>query len=584
MKKSLRSFGIIAMAAVLALAACGGGSGSSGGSSGGGGGVKVVLPNDGDGLSAATAYKISNAGQLKAIAKEVNNGNPDYTSAYYELTNDIDLSPFSKGTGWEPIGNDTSPFSGTFDGCGFVISNLAVNDDTLEYVGLFGLIYDATVANLGLEIASITGKDIVGGVAGAAADSTVSNCHTTGNIKGNDYVGGVVGVAELGIVSNCYATGNVEGNNQVGGVAGALAGTIVTDTYATGNVKGNKYVGGAAGQVVLGGEVKNCHTTGDVEGHGYVGGAAGEFDGSFLTDTYATGNVTGTDNNVGGVVGMVRASSEVKNCYATGNVTGTDYNVGGVVGQVRESSEVKNCHATGDVEGNYQVGGVAGVVSNSSMSKCYATGKVKGSRIDVGGVVGRLLASVFENCYATGNVEGNSWVGGVVGYSNCGISNCYATGDVTGDSNYVGGIAGEVTSFGKVSNCAALNNAIVVHNPGSYTNFTRVKGGYGAMENNVANSAMTVVNAAWTAANVTGADATATGKHGFGIAAGQISNQLTYSDLVDPGGFDGAPGKGLGWNFGPADPIWKWGELVDPLYKLPVFYGQTEAPAFPPHL
>ena len=595
MKKSLRSFGIIAMAAVLALAACGGGSGSSGGSSdggGGGGGVKVALPNDGDGLSAVTAYKISNAGQLKAIAKEVNDGNPDYTNAYYELTNDIDLSPFSSGTGWEPIGNDiSSPFSGTFDGGGFVISGLAINDDTLEYVGLFGLIYDATVENLGVEIASITGKDFVGGVAGVVIDGVISNCHTTGNVKGNYFVGGVVGAVSGdvlgGVISNCSATGNVTGaGRNVGGVAGAVIDGSISDCHATGNVTGaDNNVGGVAGAVIGdvlgGGAITNSYATGDIEGINQVGGLAGGVINGSISDCHATGDVTGAGENVGGATGIAE-NSTISNTYATGNVNGAGDNVGGIAGDIIDGSAITNSHATGDVTGTgNNVGGVAGHANSSDVKNSYATGSIIGGAY-VGGVVGNVFTSNVENCYATGNVKGDNWIGGVAGYLQhrnssivSTVSNCYATGEIEG-KNQVGGIAGSVSSYSNAYNCAALNSKIVREDLSPGTLIGRVIGSVitghtGLISNNVAyvdmgGGALFGIRAH---DNKDGADISK-----LDATTNILPTTNYYSALI-------SPGPGLGWDFDGVPPIWKWGGT---LYPLPILYWQTETPAFPSHL
>lgn len=61
------------------------------------------------------------------------NGNDSYS----DPTNKIS---YTTGEGWDPIGVDVSgsEFSGTFDGNGYTISNLYINNTTDEYVGLFG--------------------------------------------------------------------------------------------------------------------------------------------------------------------------------------------------------------------------------------------------------------------------------------------------------------------------------------------------------------------------------------------------------------------------------------------------------------
>ena len=58
----------------------------------------------------------------------------------YELTGDIDLGSVL----WEPIGNDTNPFSAAFDGNGHTISRLNIRADS-ESLGFFGVIGNSGV-------------------------------------------------------------------------------------------------------------------------------------------------------------------------------------------------------------------------------------------------------------------------------------------------------------------------------------------------------------------------------------------------------------------------------------------------------
>jgi hypothetical protein len=100
----------------------------------------------GYGLTVATAYEICTPADLKALADFVNTGNGNATAGmYYKLMNDIDLSGYASGSGWDPIGNNsvdsnTRRFQGNFDGNGKVIRNLTINRPTTNNIGLFGYI------------------------------------------------------------------------------------------------------------------------------------------------------------------------------------------------------------------------------------------------------------------------------------------------------------------------------------------------------------------------------------------------------------------------------------------------------------
>lgn len=81
--------------------------------------------------------------------------------ANYELGNDIDASDTSgwnNAEGFVPIGDDDSPFTGTFDGKGHNITGLHIDRPDESVVGMFGLIGDeGKVHDLRLEDLSING-------------------------------------------------------------------------------------------------------------------------------------------------------------------------------------------------------------------------------------------------------------------------------------------------------------------------------------------------------------------------------------------------------------------------------------------
>ena len=79
---------------------------------------------------------------------------------------DIDLSGYSAGEGWEPIGVSGDPFKGRYDGNGFNISGLKIDRPDADCQGLFGEVRDATIKNIGLADVNILGKQYVGGVVG----------------------------------------------------------------------------------------------------------------------------------------------------------------------------------------------------------------------------------------------------------------------------------------------------------------------------------------------------------------------------------------------------------------------------------
>mgnify|MGYP004630412369 CR=1 FL=1 len=152
--------------------------------------------------TAADPYLIQSKDDLIKFRKKVIKDNESYAGKYFKQTANIDLS----GEEWIPIGtnNDTTKFSGTYDGGGHEITNLK-NDKRYEG-GLFGYL-SGTVKNL-----------------------AVINCNVSYN---NGYSGAVV--ASGGTVTNCYSTGKVSGK-QCGGISGN--GSTITNCYSTAKVTG----------------------------------------------------------------------------------------------------------------------------------------------------------------------------------------------------------------------------------------------------------------------------------------------------------------------------------------------------------
>ena len=151
-----------------------------------------------------TSYEISTAEQVAGLAELVDDGNT-FEGKTIKLDTDMDL----KGKLFEPIGSyrkDTA-FKGTFDGQGYTISNLFQNtwelDNGYYYgdlgLGLFGKVEDATIKDLNMDGASLSGESAIVGIVAATAygECTFENITVT-NSQGADYqyyAGGIVGWA-----------------------------------------------------------------------------------------------------------------------------------------------------------------------------------------------------------------------------------------------------------------------------------------------------------------------------------------------------------------------------------------------------
>ena len=278
-----------------------------------------------DSFESGKTYSISSAKELKRFADIVNDGNTGQGSTFV-LTADIDLSEYSSGEGWTPIGDyatDTNnQFRGTFNGNGHIISNLTVSRPTADYQGLFGNCGSGfKIFNLGVESVNIRGRDYVGGITGYASTggSRLINCFAKGYVTGSINVGGLVGSSSTSGLFQCYSEANVKGNNHVGGLLGSSFYGI-EDCYATGNVDGNIYVGGL------------------------IGTKSFAHDGRYTTlNCYSRCNVIGNDA-VGGLIGIL----------------------GNAPSSMVTSNSLENCISYSTVSGNSRVGSFVGILSNKN--------------------------------------------------------------------------------------------------------------------------------------------------------------------------------------------------------------------------
>ncbi len=262
--------------------------------------------------------------------------NPDDWDRYFKLTADINLSAYTPAQfniiGWYEDGQNNEPFTGVFDGNDHTISNFTHTSAGTDNVGLFGYIAGPTaqIKNLVLidpNINSTTGTSI-GALAGFIGDgATVSDCHVKGGtVSGNEIVGGLAGRTVDATVSSCSAQCDVTGNRLgVGGLIGDALQTTISKCYATGSV--------AADNWGIGGLV----------GHQYAGQ---------ILASYATGPVSGIDNGIGGLVGNAEGVY-IEHCYAAGSVDGVD-EVGGFAGRYSDGDILASFWdtlATGQVDG-----------------------------------------------------------------------------------------------------------------------------------------------------------------------------------------------------------------------------------------
>ena len=183
-------------------------------------------------------------GNAEALAEvgETNNNAVTFEGKTVKLNNDIDLA----GKLFDPIGSyrfDKS-FKGTFDGQAHTIKGLSQNtwdlDNGYYYndcgLGLFAAVEDATIKNLKVDNANLSGESAIVGIVAAVAHNTTFENITVSNSKGADYQyysGGIVGWAsgEQTFI-NCTVDASTQiaaqwgdFDNSTGGIIGGASGS-----------------------------------------------------------------------------------------------------------------------------------------------------------------------------------------------------------------------------------------------------------------------------------------------------------------------------------------------------------------------
>lgn len=268
---------------------------------------------------------------------------------YYKLMNDLDLSDEKN---WTPIGK-LKPSVSNIDGDNHTIKGLTVNLGTASYAGLFSNMRNATIKNLNIENANITGGNYAAILCGSMVNVSVENCNLNGEVNGKNYVGAITGSGSGLKVKTSSADVTIVGTTNVGGVAGSLInGSEVYGFNMHANVTGAQNVGGICGNISEDGTIKSTSVAGEITAtatNAIVGGIAGINLGT-IEDCFATADVqateTSNDGYLGGIVGQNKGV--IEKCYSSGELSGqrraagiSGYNIGA-------SATTKGCVAAND--------------------------------------------------------------------------------------------------------------------------------------------------------------------------------------------------------------------------------------------
>ena len=295
-----------------------------------GGAWAQTKPSCGNG-EVDSPYIITTAEELKWFRDEVNRGRNNICAKIADNVEVIDMSTVCHAAdksqnleevSWEPIGNTTNRYMGTFDGNNKTITNLYINANQ-EYSGLFGYTYRSAIKNLTFVNANVTNTNSFTGIlVGYGYGGTYQNIMTSTSceVNGGDGTGGIAGKL-AGNAYNCVNYATVQGKEQVGGLFSSYdSSTSITACANYGKVTASsQWVGGLVGYFNSG-TIQDCANYGDVKGTNRVGGMAGFVSSGKIQNVFSYGNVSATNSTqyIGMAFGSGSGTTEGMVAYYSG--------------------------------------------------------------------------------------------------------------------------------------------------------------------------------------------------------------------------------------------------------------------------
>lgn len=386
-----------------------------------GGAWAQTKPSSGNG-EVDSPYIITTAEELKWFRDEVNRGRNNICAKIADNVEVIDMSTVCHAAdksqnleevSWEPIGNTTNKYMGTFDGNNKTITNLYINANQ-EYSGLFGHTYRSAIKNLTFVNANVTNTNSFTGIlVGYGYEGTYQNIMTSTSceVNGGDGTGGIAGKL-AGNAYNCVNYATVQGKELVGGLFSSYdSSKSITACANYGKVTASsQWVGGLVGYFNSG-TIQDCANYGDVKGTNHVAGLAGYVSSGKIQNVFSYGNVSATNStqyigmafgfsSSGATEGMVAyysgakltANGQEKDVKAFGSGTPSEDNAtgfteaqlkSGVVAyllQQNASSEAKwGQNLTNDGDFYPVIGSEHTVYADNSLVNCKTNEKISGS-------------------------------------------------------------------------------------------------------------------------------------------------------------------------------------------------------------
>lgn len=319
-----------------------------------------------------------------------------YPDAYFVLTQDVAVGDIS------PLFGVKNAFSGTIDGRGYALTDIALKLGEADSNGIFGCLYGAVLKNIHLEFASATWDESspMGLVAGEVVQSTFDTVSVTATVWGAKTFG-TVGVSTGSTYTDCTFDVHYIQTSETAYVGGVVA-KSKQDTF------------------------ERCTVAGSLTGGVYMGALAAQATGSTVTSC-----VIGTEDAP----------------FAYAVYTG----YAGAIGKGTLEECTLNTVASVVLQGNCYVGGFGGHLTCSTIAgRAKMTVLSEAGTLYVAGCVGYAVVDVAEvdvDLELMGTAD-TLYAGGLTGYAQ-GLCVCRDTSTITifadfaaTEGRYLGGLIG----------------------------------------------------------------------------------------------------------------------------------------------
>lgn len=353
-------------------------------------------------------HQISSAEDLAWMAAQGFKTN--FAGKTFKFMNDIDM----KNQEFSGI----SAFAGIMDGNNKKITNLRISRSSDTYVGLVRYLESGEIKNLIIESGTITGNDHVGAFVGVAR---ISNNPSNPPDR-------------IPILSGLVNKASVTGVDIVGGIIGASPDTPIIDgTYPNSTISASPNM-----------TITNVQNFGNITGTEInIGGIIGRATFASVTDATNAGAVLGK-GRIGGIIGWTDGTVTIANPINNGSVSasGNVATAGGIIGEASYGNRtlISNANNTGNITANgyiARVGGIIGIADSSGV------GGLKIENATNSGTVTALNITANEQTTVAGGIIG--WADGSGG--GLSIENATNTGEINSEisGNIVGYKINEVT-------------------------------------------------------------------------------------------------------------------------------------------